>query len=271
MRPIIVIPIYSERLTSDEKASLKQCLSILGKYDIAFLTYSDLDTTVYEQHVSLFKTINVRYEYFDKKNFKDIEGYNRFCLSSELYERFTGYDYMLIYQLDAWVFEDRLMEWCEKGYDYIGPPFFDDWSSDTPCIIGVGNGGLSLRRIQFFNDLLKLGQRMFSAHQLFRQCSCFADYLRFVPKAIFGIKNTTNDFIQKKYEQGFNEDVIISVFLKDSLCVPNIPSPEVAMNFAMERYPSKLYHATGNQLPFGCHAFRKYEFDTFWSQFIKLN
>ena len=39
-----------------------------------------------------------------------------------LYSRFEKYEYMLIYQLDAFVFSDRLMEFVEAGYDYIGAP-----------------------------------------------------------------------------------------------------------------------------------------------------
>ena len=27
---------------------------------------------------------------------------------------------MLIYQLDCYLFEDKIDEWCNKGYDYIG-------------------------------------------------------------------------------------------------------------------------------------------------------
>ena len=30
---------------------------------------------------------------------------------------------MLIYQLDAYVFKDELLNWANKGYDYIGAPW----------------------------------------------------------------------------------------------------------------------------------------------------
>ena len=38
---------------------------------------------------------------------------------------FLEYQYMLIYQLDAFVFEDKLDYFCELGYDYIGIPVPD--------------------------------------------------------------------------------------------------------------------------------------------------
>lgn len=43
-------------------------------------------------------------------------------LSAEFYDRFAAYEYVLIYQLDAFVFADRLAEFCQMGYDYIGAP-----------------------------------------------------------------------------------------------------------------------------------------------------
>jgi hypothetical protein len=36
-------------------------------------------------------------------------------LSASFYERFLDTKYILIYQLDAFVFKDELQEWCDKG------------------------------------------------------------------------------------------------------------------------------------------------------------
>ena len=33
---------------------------------------------------------------------------------------------MLIYQLDAFVFQDDLAYWCQQNYDYIGAPWLRD-------------------------------------------------------------------------------------------------------------------------------------------------
>jgi hypothetical protein len=63
---------------------------------------------------------------------------------------------MLIYQLDAWVFKDDLMKWCNKGYDYIGAPWFEDFGSyeKGKKLWRVGNGGFSLRKIKYFCKVL---------------------------------------------------------------------------------------------------------------------
>lgn len=60
---------------------------------------------------------------FPDTYFKGIAGYNRLMMSPEFYETFAQWEYILIYQTDAWVFSDRLSEWCSKGYDYIGAPW----------------------------------------------------------------------------------------------------------------------------------------------------
>lgn len=271
MKTIVVVPIYSPTLSIVEEASLRQCLAVLGKHDIKFLTYKELNIREYDRICAFYTQKKIGCEFFDKKNFDGIDGYNRFCLSPELYDRFSIYDYMLIYQLDAWVFHDSLYDWCKKGYDYIGPPFFDDWSSGGFKINGVGNGGFSLRRISFFRDLLASNKHILSCRQLLQRCNCPMDYIKMVPKALFGIKNTPVEYINKKYEQGFNEDIIISIFLKDTQFEPYIPSPEMAMDFAFERFPSILYKQNGNKLPFGCHAFMKYEYESFWSKYININ
>lgn len=45
-------------------------------------------------------------------------------LEADFYRRFGKYKYMLIYQLDAFVFSDKLLDFCEMGYDYIGAPVY---------------------------------------------------------------------------------------------------------------------------------------------------
>lgn len=39
-----------------------------------------------------------------------VDDYSILLQSHPLYERFADFDYMLIYQLDAWVFRDELLQ-----------------------------------------------------------------------------------------------------------------------------------------------------------------
>lgn len=70
-------------------------------------------------------------------------------LSVNFYRSFKEYEFMLIYQLDSYVFRDELLDWCEKDYDYIGAPvhnfILDNFSQRID--IATLNGGFSLRKI----------------------------------------------------------------------------------------------------------------------------
>jgi hypothetical protein len=50
------------------------------------------------------KYSNISVESFPKRYFENIEGYNELLLSASFYERFLDTKYILIYQLDAFVF-----------------------------------------------------------------------------------------------------------------------------------------------------------------------
>ena len=47
-----------------------------------------------------------------------------------------------------------------------------------------------------------------------------------------------------------------------------IPKPKQAIPFAFEMQPKKLYDLNNKQLPFGCHAWWKYDLE-FYEPFIK--
>ncbi|WP_373255073.1 DUF5672 family protein [Phocaeicola vulgatus] len=77
----------------------------------------------------------------------------------------------------------------------------------------------------------------------------------------------------KYYATSFNlnEDMFFSLYANDVWLHPNVnlPLPDEAILFSFEVNPSFLY-AKVQRLPFGCHAFEKFEFDSFWSQYISL-
>lgn len=134
----IVVPVYKQHLNPFEKISLQQLLRILGKYPI-YLVYPDTVEIVYEELSG--------WEYgvyqCDNGYFQNTATYSELMLSPFFYEHFSAYQYMLVYQLDCFVFSDSLSDFCDLDYDYIGAPQYHGWTSDAV----VGNGGLSLRKI----------------------------------------------------------------------------------------------------------------------------
>lgn len=285
---IVVIPVYKSAPKVTEVASFRQCIKVLKSFDLCLITYEELDLTVYIRIAKEYsKKITVKC--FERHFFTSVAGYNKLCYNIDFYSAFYNYDYMLIYQLDAWVFRDELKMWCEKGYDYIGSPFFKDISSKgtntlySKEMLGVGNGGFSLRRIQYCIKLLERWKwlpyltprylwKMYSIEKTSANCGkiylLFLIFCKIILKS-FGYRNTLNYFIESGR---VNEDFYFSTWAMQAWRVKvNLPSCEEASCFSFEINPSYLYNLNGKRLPFGCHAFKKWEFDTFWSKYIQIN
>jgi len=135
----VVVPAYKEHLNNFELASLEQTARVFRERDCFFVCPSSLVmSTDYEPGLG-FGRID-----FDDSYFESTLSYSRLCESDDFYDWFQSYDYMLICQMDAWAYEDRLDEFMELGYDYIGGPHRCGRSFE------VGNGGFSLRKVSSF-------------------------------------------------------------------------------------------------------------------------
>lgn len=265
---VVAIPVYKDKLTDFEIKSFKQGLNVLRKYDVEIFTFNELDLTIY-RHLSseVGKSFNVCF--FDKKYFTSVVGYNRLMMEKSFYLKFVNYEYMLIYQLDAYVFKDELDYWCSLGYDYIGAPFFKlDNSIDeyTEDFIGVGNGGLSLRRISYCLSLLSrpVFLPFVTPCNLLKEACSIPMFFKCIIK-VFGVRNNLCYFRSGRV----NEDKVFSYLALKSCMKVNLPSPMIALKFSFEMNPSLLYRLNNDDLPFGCHAFEKYEYTSFWKRFIK--
>jgi len=253
----VIIPAYLEVLNRYQSASLIRCSSVLKRYPIILVCKPDLDTAIYKKHIP-----GLQIEYFNKEYFKNIAGYNKLLLSYGFYNRFRNFEYILLYQLDAWVFRDELEDWCNQGYDFIGAPWFEGWHEAKPesRIIGVGNGGFSLRRIQSFLNLLgKMNQHLLLGNIL-RKFMLITLFSR------IGIVKNYIDYFNKITPKGANEDyhfLILSSVFEWFKVAPY----DKAIRFSFDVNPEVLYEMNGKKLPFGCHAWRRYNPD-FWNQFI---
>lgn len=281
---IIVIPIYSPTPKSSELASFRQGLKVLKSHDISIVTHKGCDLSVYLTCAEeVGKQVNI--QFFAPSFFKSVESYNDLCFSSEFYERYEDYEYMCIYQLDAWVFRDEIDYWCDKGYDYIGAPIFYAYNNKcfTDKICGVGNGGFCIRRISHCLRIINGNQkrtfikpipliRLYWNYFLYSEkfTKSILMRLRIIPTLLiktFGKCNTI-EYYRKNH---INEDMIFGTWSTQSWGIHgNIPTPEEAMSFSFEVHPKMLYEKSGRHLPFGCHAFEKWDYDTFWSQYIKF-
>ena len=114
----VIIPFYKNTLTANEEISLLQCQKVLNNHLIISIKPNHLILPVFTQKLSLANTIS-----FDDKYFKSINAYNALLVSEDFYDAFLSFEYILIYQTDAFVFSDELNYWCSIGYDYLGAPW----------------------------------------------------------------------------------------------------------------------------------------------------
>jgi len=241
----IIIPFYKDQLSAYEAIALQQCFKLLSAYNIIAIKPEKLNLPVSVTNYPFYKVVS-----FNDSYFESVQGYNRLMLSAEFYAAFTAYEYMLIHQLDAFVFKDELAYWCSQGFDYIGAPWINrvkyGWFKSVKRSIQyyihtrynivnnglptakqleykVGNGGFSLRRVQVFHEL----------------CIKY---------------RSTIEIYNSNDHHYFNEDIFWSIEVNRKRRILKKPSYKQALKFAFEMYPNRALEINNNELPFGCHA-----------------
>lgn len=250
---IIVIPIYCD-MSHTERISLERCISVLGRYPINLLhpvSYSV--APIIEQYGS---QADISETAMDDRHFKSVQTYSDLLLSTFFYDCYADYEFMLICQLDAYVFRDELQQWLDSGYDYVGAPWIPTeyyWKRTYGMLhqrirrlfpvdvchiphcfkyFAVGNGGFSLRNIQ------KIRQVVADDREIIDRCHYYEDWY------ISQVATRTHDI--------------------------RIPDWRTALRFSFEQSLSHCYALNNRQLPFGCHYWnspKKYK--RFWHRFIQ--
>ena len=239
---VIVVPVYKKYISRYEQISLSQCLKILSNYDIRFVAPKGLDLSFYDEKVRK-NTIFYEPEFFD-----GISGYNKLMQSKLFYEEFLAYKYILIYQLDVFVFRDELIKFLELDYDYIGAPWIYGqnifqyvfrghtilkkifpWFNHVDKIY-VGNGGVSLRKVSTFLHIIE-------------ECKEFQHW-------------------------HLNEDALYAILGVRYPYFFNVAPIDVALKFSFETEVRECWIRNGRQLPTFCHAWEKWDIE-FWRPHFK--
>lgn len=262
-RSAVLIPLYKQSMTTSEEFSFKNTLSVMSRHDLYVICPKRLEK--YISDLTKEKQFKFNVEYFPDIFFSDINGYNHLLTSIDFYKRFDCYDYILIVQTDGLVFSDKLKQWCDRKYSFIGAPWFRGLTRPLLPLtfLGVGNGGFSLRKVSDFLMILSS-----------------PEYLPPVNGKIslrFSELNNLYGFIKKslKFSYNFppirlvpNEDVFWGVLVPARCNMFKVPKPENAISFAFEAAPEYLFKLNNYQLPFGCHAWERYNLQ-FWRKTLK--
>ena len=222
LKVAVVIPIYKEEIDELEKISLAQVRKVLKNYPIVFVAPEGKNFSYLEPNEFLVQ--------FPPHFFQSINTYSQLLMSPLFYEPFLSFDYILIYQLDAFVFYDALEDFCRLGYDYIGAPwpYHVYLGIRLPKMPRVGNGGFSLRKVKACHELLT---------------------------------NLKLSLAQKINFNNSSEDGVFAfcgMFTGKNFKVAPL---EVAKLFSMEYRPELHVKRFGNILPFGCHGWTKFSAD----------
>ena len=270
MKIAVVIPVYR---TPDrwEEISLRQCCKVLGQYDHYLVAPDDLDTSAFQSLWSEYG-LALHEMRFAPEYFKGISGYNRLCLSRGYYARFSrgGYAYILVYQPDAFIFQDDLDKWCARGYEYIGAPNIGKAKQTvySPAMpMRVGNGGFSLRSIPAFMRFFDGRKPVFNLWHILASPLVWKRNYRWLVVKALQLRFTGNTPAAVLARWRGNEDDFWGCLLALSEYALLRPDPEEALQFAFDRFPKELYARTGH-LPMGCHAWHKYEYEEFWKPVI---
>ena len=248
----IAIPVPNLALSADEETSLRHLRAYLSRYDTYAVVPDGAGGTLPD-----FERVS-----FDRSFFHDRRTYSRLMLSPAFYAAFSSYEYVLVHQLDCLVFADKLESWCARGYDYVGAPWTGRDEHGRPCFTGVGNGGLSLRRVPTF---LRVLERAWEPVERTRRVAAHALSLglrgaRRVPRGPRAVLNSLRTpFVF--------EDKFWSIDARTLAPEYRVPEPETAVAFAFETEPRFCFEQNGRRLPFGCHRWSHYD-RAFWEPYL---
>jgi hypothetical protein len=255
-RLAVVVPVYRTALDPYETISLDRAFRVLAGQHLVMVKPEGLDTAALEARWP-FQAV----ETFDPGYFGSIQGYNRLLLSTGFYQRFLRSEYLLVCQLDVFVFRDELAGWVARGYDYVGAP----WLSRTAVsaqlhrlkmhlsklVLGeqdkvyrwetrnrVGNGGFSLRKVETHHRL-SVEMRPHIEH-----------------------------YLRNQGTHHFHEDIFWSIEPSKKGFAHRTPAVEEALAFSFDINPGRLYALAGRRLPMAAHGWYKGRHLAFWAPHV---
>lgn len=260
----IILPVHKpfNDLAKNELQSLKQLSNVLSGVPLCIVAPEGF---CLKEYFNFFSGQNVSVEWFKEACFETVHSYNQLCLSRDFYRRFFRYDYILIYQPDAYVFRNELEQWMRQGYDFIGAPFHKN--NEEPFnenLWTVGNGGFSLRSVKKCYELLSRIEFYYFIFKVFKKLKAKKVAITIFKKT--GLADLV--MIDKIKRNVFNEDYVFGVLSKQIDKGFKVAPLQEAWKFSFEAHPAHLYKLNNYQLPFGCHGWDVYD-PEFWKNFIQ--
>lgn len=234
----VLIPAYKTQMNRFERISFERCRNVLASFPRLLVCPESLDITAYkncDQHIEPAR--------FPDQFFTSLMAYSRLCCRPEFYAPFIDYEFILIYQLDCYVFDNRLNYWCGRDFDYIGAPWpkYEHMTESKKIITKIPFLKLFLR---------KAGQGGFSLRKtetLYRAAHRLAKF----------------DFLTKR----FPEDVLWTTIGSRLYRPFRVATMDEALPFSFASSFEICFKLNARRLPFGCHGWYTYGKE-FWKDKI---
>ena len=266
----IVVPL-SDRLGffPDEEISLRHLTHYLGHFEKFLIAPPGRE----------YNLRGFGVKRFPKKYFGSVAAHNHLLYNPMFFRAFEEYQYIFFYHLDSLVFSDQLKNWCQREIDYIGPPWLH--CDDTPWVTTsrVGNGGFTLLRVEaalevlhnrYLADPATYWLDMFCRnHRSLGTMTSLMEKLKpYFPAS--RLLNAPLEELRKWEDPGTysrNSDMFWGDKAISYLPEFKVASFEEGLQFAFEAAPRRCLELNDGRLPFGCHAWAKYD-RGFWEPLL---
>lgn len=264
----IVVPLSTrDNLTSDELVSLRHLDYYLGDYDRFLL--------VPEGHTPGLSGFGVKR--FPGKYFGSAGAHGKLLSNAMFYREFLDYEFVFFYHLDSLAFSNQVEAWCATDLDYIGPPWIHCDATAWVDRPRVGNGGFTLLRVSSALKVLANRHRMEPSSywlDLFvhRAPGGLVRVMEWIQSMMPGIKPLWR-LLREWHEvenpalYGRNNDLFWSDRAVRYLPEFRVASLEEGLRFAFEAAPRTCLELNGGKMPFGCHAWARYD-RGFWQSHL---
>jgi len=163
------------------------------------------------------------------------------------------------------VLSDELEQWCETDLDYIGPPWIQ--CPDSPWVEQerVGNSGFALIKVASFLRVLYSTKPMIDPEQYWRKY--YADKPKLVqmvnlPKKYLKrlpVFNSSRWHMYRWLQSRTEADIFWSEEAPHYWHDFKIADVETGLRFGFEVSPRLCFERNHRRLPFGCHAWARYD------------
>lgn len=257
---VVVVPAYRTRLSDDERLSLRHLEHFLPEAEKILVMPEGLD----------FGREGYGEARFAAAFFEGLASYSRLLLNRAFYARFEDYEYILVHQLDAIILSSHVARFLAMGVDYLGAPWIAYDAEGEPHFGGVGNGGLSLRRVAAFQRLLESRVPSVAPREYYRRGYSGAPLGRRLAglckaglKGI-GVRNSIRSTVARS---PCAEDGFLAAEAKRYSPSFTFGSIAQALEFSFEREPRYCFEEAGGRMPLGAHAWSRYD-PEFWEPYL---